>query len=200
MRSLSRPATAAVAVVLAATSASSAAPDPITLDQIMAALRSVHHVEARYIERRYLQALRSPLETRGTLRFDAPDHLEKATDPAVNGSADRLTIKGNQLTIDRGSGAAPMVLALNEHQEIGVLVDSIRATLAGDGSTLQRTFEVTPSGTLEEWQLILQPRDDHQRGLLQWMRIGGHGERITAIDSRDGEGDRSEMSIVELRR
>ena len=200
MISLCRLATCAVVLFLAATSANAAGPNPITLDQIMAALNSVHHLEARYIERRYLHALRSPLETRGTLRFDAPDHLVKETDPAVNGSADRLTIKGNRLTIDRGTGATPMILALNEHQEISVLVDSIRATLAGDGSTLQRTFEVTPSGTLEEWELVLQPRDDHRRGLLQWMRIGGHGDRITAIDTWDGEGDRSEMSIVELRR
>lgn len=168
-----------------------------TLDQIMAALRSVHHVDARYIERRYLHALRAPIETRGSLRFDAPGYLEKATDPTANGPADRLTIKGNQLTIDRGT-AAPMVLTLTEHPEIGVLVDSIRATLAGDGSALQRTFDVTPSGTLAEWQLILQPRDDRQRALLRWMRIGGHGERITSIDTQDGEGDRSEMSIVEL--
>jgi hypothetical protein len=200
MRSLSRLATCAAAVFLAATPTNAAGPSQITFDQIMAALRSVRHVEARYIERRYLHALRSPLETRGTLRFDAPDHLEKETDPAANGSADRLIIKGNQLTIDRGSGAAPMMLALNEHPEIGVLVDSIRATLAGDGSALQRTFDVAPSGTLEAWELVLQPRDDHQRGLLQSMRIGGHGDRITAIDTRDGEGDRSEMSIVELRR
>jgi len=169
----------------------------VTLDQIMAALRSVHHVDARYIERRYLHALRAPIETRGSLRFDAPDHLEKATDPMANGPADRLTINGNQLTIDRGT-AAPLVLALNEHPEIGVLVDSIRATLAGDGSALQRTFDVTPSGMLDEWQLVLRPRDVRQRALLQWMRIGGHGERITAIATQDGEGDRSEMSIVEL--
>ena len=29
------------------------------------------------------------------------------------------------------------------------------------------------------------------------MRISGYGERITAIDTQDGEGDHSEMTIVE---
>ena len=76
------------------------------------------------------------LETRGTLHFDAPDHLEKTTDPAADGSVERLTINGNQLTIDRGKGQAPVVLMLNEHPEIGVLVESIRATLSGDGAAL----------------------------------------------------------------
>ncbi len=49
----------------------------------MATLRSVPHVEARYTERRTLHALRAPIETRGTLRFDAPDRLEKMTDPGA---------------------------------------------------------------------------------------------------------------------
>jgi hypothetical protein len=171
---------------------------PVSLDQLMTTLRTVRHVEARYIERRYLHVLRAPIETRGTLRFDAPAHLEKRSDPAANGAAERLTIDGGQLTIDRGAGTSPIVLALREHPEIGVLADSIRATLSGDGDALRRSFDVTPSGTVAEWQLVLQPR---VRGdLLQWMRISGYGERITAIDTRDGEGDRSEMSVVELNR
>ena len=29
------------------------------------------------------------------------------------------------------------------------------------------------------------------------MRVSGYAERITAIDTADGEGDRSEMTIVE---
>lgn len=171
---------------------------PVTLDELMTRLRTVRHVEARYIEHRYLHVLRAPIETRGTLRFDAPAHLEKVSDPAANGAAERLTIDGDQLTIDRGAGTSPIVLALHEHPEIGVLVESIRATLSGDGDALRRSFDVTPSGTVAEWQLVLQPRA--QGDLLSWMRISGYAERITAIDTRDGEGDRSEMSIVELNR
>jgi hypothetical protein len=184
--------------LLAALPVHAAQTAPVTLDQIMTALRTVKHVEARYIEHRYLHALRSPIETRGTLRFDAPAHLEKTSDPAANGVAERLTIDGDRLTIDRGTAASPIVLTLHEHPEIGVLVESIRATLSGDGDALRRSFDVTPSGTISEWQLVLQPRT--QQGLLRWMRVSGYAERITAIDTQDGEGDRSEMSIVELPR
>ncbi len=170
---------------------------PVTLDQLMTALRSVRHVEARYVEHRYLHVLRTPIETRGSLRFDAPDHLEKATDPAADNAVERLTIDGDRLTIDRGAGASLIVLSLNEHPEIGALVESIRATLAGDGDALRRTFDVATSGTLSHWQLVLQPRDSRQHAMLQWMRVSGYAERITAIDTADGEGDRSEMAIVE---
>jgi hypothetical protein len=176
-----------------ATSPAYAAEAPVTLDQLMTTLRSVRHMEARYIEHRFLHVLKSPIESRGTLRFAAPARLEKATD----GSEECLTIDGDRLTIERGSGAAPVVLSLREHSEIGVLVESIRATLSGDGEALRRIFDVTLSGTLSHWLLVLQPRDAAQHEVLQWMRVSGYAERITAIDSADGDGDRTEMSIVE---
>jgi hypothetical protein len=200
MRGFYRPGWLAVAALLAAVPAHAAQPDnagPLSVGQLMATLNSVRHVEARYVEHRTLQALRTPLETRGTLRFDAPDRLEQQTDPGANGVAEQMTIEGNQLTIDRGAHTAPMVLALNEHPEIGLFVDSIRALLSGNGDALRRTFDITPSGTLSHWQLVLQPRDPAQHKVLQWMRVTGYGARITGIDTQQGNGDHSEMSIVE---
>lgn len=153
------------------------------------------------MERRFLHALRTPIETQGTLRYVAPDHLEKTADPApagaVAGRADRITIDANRLTIDRGADAPPIVLMLNEHPEIGVLVESIRATLAGDGQALRRVFDVALAGTLTHWQMVLQPHDPGQREILQWMRITGDGDRIIAIDTQQGDGDHAEMTITE---
>ncbi len=169
----------------------------MSLDQLMAALHTVRHVDARYVEHRTLRALRTPIETRGTLHFDAPDRLDKVTDPAADGTTDRLAIDGNRLTIDRGHGAPPVVLMLNEHPEIGVLIESIRATLSGDSAALRRTFDVSIAGPLSNWQLVLQPHDPAQRALLQWMRITGYDTRITAIDTQSGDGDHSEMAIVQ---
>ena len=180
--------------VLAAASGSEI---PVTLEQIMAQLRTVHHVDARYVEHRYLHVLNKPLETRGSLVFAAPAHLEKVTDATADAAAERLTIDGDKLTIDRGTAASPIVLSLHEHPEIGVLVESIRATLSGDGGALRRIFDVTASGTIGHWQLVLQPRDPAQQAVLQWMRVSGYAERITAIDTANGEGDRTDMAIVE---
>ena len=170
---------------------------PPTLEQIMAQLRTVHRVDARYVEHRYLHVLNKPLETRGSLRFTAPAHLEKVTDATADAAAERLTIDGDKLTIERGTGTSPIVLSLREHREIGVLVESIRATLSGDGDALRRIFDVTASGTIGHWQLVLKPRDPAQQAMLQWMRVSGYAERITAIDAANGEGDRTDMAIVE---
>jgi hypothetical protein len=170
---------------------------PVTLEQVMADLRTVRHLDARYVEHRTLHVLSRPIESRGSLHFEAPAHLEKVTDPGAEGTADRLTIDRDRLTINRGAGGPPISMSLHEHPEIGVLVESIRATLSGDGEALRRIFDVTPSGTIRHWQLVLQPRDPAQHAVLQWMRVSGYAERITAIDTANGEGDRTEMAIVE---
>jgi hypothetical protein len=202
VRRLRRPIAALLALTLALAAVpthggQAAAEGSITLDQLMGALRTVRHVDARYVERRYLHVLRTPIETRGDLHFDAPDHLEKAADAPPDGAAERLRIDGDRLTIDRGAGASTVVLSLAAHPEIGVLVESIRATLSGDTEALRRTFDLTIAGTLSQWELVLQPRDPAERQILQWMRIDGHGARITAIETQEHDCDRSEMTIVE---
>ncbi len=189
--------TAALALVLTTGATRAQAPSAITLDQIMAALRGVRHVEARFVERRTLSVLRAPLQVAGILRFDAPDRLEKRGDPVDGRPGELLEIAGDQLTLARGGGAAPVMLSLRDHPEIGVLVDSIRATLAGDGAALERSFEVSASGGLGGWQLVLQPRAAAQRRMLAWMRVAGAGAAITGVDTQEADGDHSEMTITE---
>jgi hypothetical protein len=205
----------ALLVILAAFQSQGTQPERnagVSLDQLMEAFRTVRHVEARYVERRTLHALRTPIETRGTLRFDAPGHLEKTSDPTAadappggarsdgarsDGAGDRMTIDGNRLTIDHAGGSAPIVVMLNEHPEIGVLIESIRATLSGDGEALRRIFDISLAGTINGWQIVLQPHDPERREILQWMRISGDAGRITEIDTQQGDGDHSEMMIGE---
>lgn len=184
----------ALCVLLAAAPAWAA--DPVTLTEIMTAIRAVQHVDGRYVEHRYLHVLKEPIETRGTLRFDAPDRLVKTTDPSVNAPGERLVVDNDRLTVDRSNGK-PIVIGMNDHPEIASIVESLRATLAGDGPALQRMFEVTVSGSLDHWMIVLQPRDPAARKLLQWVRVTGYDEHITGIDTANGEGDRSEMHIVE---
>jgi hypothetical protein len=187
-------------LIVAAAAATAAQPDPgaaVSLDQLMAELRGVQHVQARYIERRTIAALRAPIETSGTLLYDAPDRLVKTSEPVANRAADRLAINGNRLTIDRGDGKAPVVLMLNEHPEVGVLVESIRATLAGDAVALRRNFDISLAGTIGGWQVVLQPHDPAQRAMLQWVRITGAAERISAIDTQTTDGNHAEMAIVD---
>ena len=169
-----------------------AAETPV-LDAVLAGFGRVRHVEARYVERRFLAVLRAPLETRGTLRFDAPDRLEKTGDPETG---ERIVVAGGAMTVERGPGVPPLKLALREHPEIGALVESVRAMLAGDAVSLRRDFDVDVAGDVAHWQIVLRP---HRDDLVRWVRLDGEAARITRIETREADGDRSEMTIEPAR-
>jgi hypothetical protein len=165
-----------------------------TIDQLLSDLRQVKRVKARFTERRYMQVLREPLDSSGTLLYEAPDRLEKTT---LRPTSERLRIDGQQLTIERNAEGRVMTFALGEHPEIDVFVQSIRSTLAGDETALTRVYAVTLLGDAADWQLLMQPKESRMRDLLKWIRISGASTSVRKIDLQDGDGDRTEMTITE---
>ena len=117
------------------------------------------------MEKKFVQLLARPLQSSGTLIFIAPDRLQKET---LAPTASRLTVNGDRLTVVQPDGKTRDV-SLSEVPEIGALVESIRATLAGDGATLTRYYTPTLSGTAGNWSLTAgaprqsaaQSRDNH---------------------------------------
>jgi hypothetical protein len=161
------------------------------LPELMAGLQQVRSGSARFVERKYLRVMTAPLQSSGILRYVAPDRLEKQT---LLPEPSRLTIAGEQLTVDR-PGEAARVISLQDQPEIGALVSGIRATMAGDLATLNRFYAPLLQGTEAGWQLDLQPRDPRIRELVASIRIQGRGNTLTGVDTLESDGDRTEMTI-----
>ncbi len=165
-----------------------------TIGQLLNGFRQIKSVKAHFTERRYLQMLREPLDSSGTLLYEAPDRLEKTT---LRPTSERLRIDGERLTIEGNAEGRVITFALGEHPEIDVFVQSIRSTLAGDETALTRVYAVTLLGDANDWQLLMQPKESRMRDLLKWIRISGATSSIRKIDLQDGDGDRTEMTITE---
>ena len=162
------------------------------LPQLMAQMHAVRSASARFIERKFDQLLNQPLQSSGTLIFIAPDTLQKET---LAPAPSRLTVVADRLTIVQPDGRT-RTLSLSEVPELGALVASIRATLAGDAATLDRYYALTLSGSAGDWSLVLQPRDARLRDLLTMIRIRGEGSLISRIETVEHDGDRTEMTIT----
>ena len=158
----------------------------------MARMQAVHSATARFVERKFEQMLSQPLQSSGTLIFIAPDKLQKQTLTPVPA---RLTVDGDRLTVEQPDGKMRN-LSLSEVPEIGALVASIRATLAGDAATLTRYYTPNLTGSAGDWSLQLEPRDPRLRDLLTMIRIQGEGSIIRSIETQERDGDRTEMTIA----
>jgi hypothetical protein len=162
------------------------------LQALMTSLRQVRESTSRFVETRHLRLLNQARTSSGRLIYVAPDRLQKeTTEPATA----RLTVAGDRLTIER-QGERTREIALGEHPEIGALVESVRATLAGDLSGLTRHFTVSLQGAASAWALRLEPRDPKTREMVASIQIRGEQAAIREIETLEADGDRTDMAIV----
>lgn len=145
----------------------------------------------RFVERRFVAALETPVDASGELRFIAPARLEKRT---ASPHAEVLALDGDQLSIDGPAGRATM--SLRQVPEAAALVEGLRAILAGDRATLERAFVATLAGGAADWHLRLVPRDPRALRLLSEIRVSGRGGELDLVETDQADGDRSVMRIL----
>jgi outer membrane lipoprotein-sorting protein len=159
---------------------------------LMAGMRTVHQATGSFVEQKFVQMLKQPLQSSGRLIYVAPDRLQKQT---LAPAASDLIVNGDRLTVQQPDGKT-RDLSLSEFPEIGALIESIRATLAGDTATLSRYYTATLTGTADDWSLQLEPRDPRLSKLLTMVRIQGEGTNIRTVETVERDGDRTDMTIT----
>ena len=166
--------------------------EPWGVNQLMSELGRVQHAKARFVERKHLKVLKTPLESTGTLEYDAPDRLVKRT---LEPKPETMTVAGERLVIE--SQARSRSLRLGDYPVLGAFVESLRATLNGDLAALERFYRVTLEGGPQRWQLTLTPRDPKMSALIESILIAGRRGRVGRVEVRETRGDRSVMTVLE---
>lgn len=161
------------------------------LGQLMSLLAQRRHGEALFTEEKYLSVLKQPLKSSGELIYDAPDHLEERV----------VTPRPQSIVLDHGVlsmhiGAHMRTVRLADYPELAPLIDSIRATLAGDRAALERVFAVEYAGSLDDWRLNLTPRDPRVGASLAWIELQGARDAVREVRVSQRDGDRSIMHIT----
>jgi hypothetical protein len=173
-------------------SASAALADGWGVEALMTDLHGIKSSSAHFVERKYIHLLTTPLESTGTLKYSAPDKLEKITTGPV---PEAIRLDGDRLSGTHGADGDKFSVSLSEQPEISAVVEGIRATLAGDLATLQRVYLLTFSGPQSKWQLDMVPRSETVRRLVSAIRISGSGTALYRVEMLENDGDRSDMDI-----
>jgi Outer membrane lipoprotein carrier protein LolA-like len=182
---------AVAAAYMAVASAQGADARAWDLAQLMQQRAQVTQARARFTEQRRSDLFDRPFILSGTLRYDSPARVEKQIDVPFK---ERYVVDGDVLRIEY-AGKRPRTVSLREHPALWAFVESFRATLAGDLSTLQRFYEVSLEGSREHWRLLLRPRNERMRELVESIKMEGSDADITAIEILEVGGDSSRLSI-----
>jgi len=160
------------------------------LEELMRLMAARRHGEVDFIEQHFLAVLKRPVESSGIMIYDAPGRLEKRTKEP---RPETLLLEGDVLTVQRGGQTR--VLDLKAYPTILPLVESMRATLAGDSSALERAFTVQYAGGLSHWMLTLVPRDARVARKISKVRIEGVRDNLITVEILETDGDRSLMTL-----
>jgi hypothetical protein len=161
-----------------------------SLDQLMALLAQRQHGHVSFTEQHFLAVLDRPVESSGELLYDAPDRLEKRT---LKPKPEDLVLQKGVITAQRGRHT--YTLNLSDYPQIVPLIDSIRATLAGDRASLEHLFKVTFDGSLDQWTLVLAPSDPAVAKSVRQIRMEGARDAIRTVEIQQADGDRSLLTI-----
>ena len=158
---------------------------------LFALLSSEPPGRATFREQKFLAILDRPLESSGELAFIAPDRLEKRT---VLPKPELVVIDRERITVERGGKRSS--LGLKDNPGVAVLVESIRATLAGDLEALAKAYSVRLEGPERDWRLVLRPLDRVAAQLVDRVEIAGARSQVNRIEIFQADGDRSVMTIA----
>lgn len=162
------------------------------VSELFATLAKQKPSRATFVEKKYLSLLDKPIESRGELAFTPPGRLEKRT---TSPSPERVLVDGDRITLERGGKHYTM--GLHDQPGVAVLVESIRATLAGDLNGLTRTYSASVAGDAAHWTLTLRPLDPEVSTLVERIAIAGERARVTTVEIFQKDGDRSVMTLTE---
>lgn len=162
----------------------------LTLDDILGRFAQRQHGHVAYSEQVDSALLEHPLRTSGELFFDAPDRLEKRT---LKPAPQQLIAEGDQLTLIRGRHRASM--RLTDYPQLGPLINGLRATLAGDRTTLEKDFQVSVSASGPDWTLMLKPLAAEARPLYRQIEIRGQEADMREVVLERSNGERTTMTL-----
>jgi len=162
------------------------------LAALMEMLAQVPAAKNSFTETKHSAVLSAPLVLKGTLVYARPDRLEKNV---LSPYDERTVIADNSVTIDNRTLRQKRSFALASSAAISALVESMRATLAGDRAALERHYRVELEGRADAWILNLVPREQKLASLVRRIQIAGVRERLNRIEVEEVAGDRSVMLI-----
>ena len=162
--------------------------------KLMLGLAQVKEARGKFVELKFISVLNRPLESTGTLLFQAPGHLEKHT---LTPKLESLVLDHGLLTIEIKARNITRTLVVQEYPAIWAFVESIRSTLAGDLATLERFYKIKLEGDNEHWKVQLLPIESKIREVVSKVLISGHGHSVDSIETFEANGDHSLMTVTE---
>lgn len=169
-----------------------------TFDDLMANLSEHPEFTADFTEKRSSFLLNRPLELTGQIRFDADKRLEKIVESPFE---EHITIDNDAVVIKRvnseGKAATTHTTRydLSNYPFLAKAVQGVSNVFAGDKQLLDELYNRELSGTGDDWELKLTPKEDKLAEFITLITIRGSGGVIDYIHTVEADDDESKLTL-----
>jgi outer membrane lipoprotein-sorting protein len=168
-------------------------PAPTELEALMELFAGSGDVRAHFQESRHLSILTDPIETTGTLYFSPPDRVARHVTRPGRSS---VVIEAGRISF--GDETGQRVFDFDTSEVARALVGNLMAVFRGDLESLRARYSISFDSDGENWTLDLEPRSRALRGIIERIRFTGQGRKLTAMETRESNGDRTIMRFSEI--
>lgn len=138
-----------------------------------------------FLEVRTSELLDAPMRIQGEyLRPDEAALVRQVQVPY----AETTTIRGNRVTIERGT-RAPRRFSLARAPELAGLQASFGALLSGDQAALERAYRIQTLGAPAAWRMQLAPRDAAVAARVSQVVLYGRQDALRCIQTTLASGE-----------
>jgi hypothetical protein len=149
-------------------------------------MAKLSHIDGEFSQQRFIAVLSVPLQSSGVFSYDREQGVTWQTLKPI-ASLVKIDPKQGVLT-----GQSEQDLqAVTSSQVVG---DIFIGLFSGDLTRLTGMFHATEQSTANGWELLLEPRDPQVAEHIASIQVRG-GEHVETIVLREGNGDRSEISL-----
>lgn len=160
----------------------------ITVDEVADTLKAHPVVQGHFTQLRLLRGMSKPIKSSGQYQLKVGDgllwQLEKPF-PIV------LKITKDGIFQQQADGSWQESQQTNSQQ-----MQLFLGLLSGDWQPLEHFFEMTASGKLQQWQLVLTPKGDTLKQIFTAITLDG-GVNISHIRIEEAQGDQSDIEFFE---
>jgi Outer membrane lipoprotein carrier protein LolA-like len=111
---------------------------------------------------------------------------------------ERFIYEGGKITVE--TAGRQRQIPIGDQPALGALVESIRATLAGDEDALKRHYRLRLSGTRDDWNLEMSPLASDLLSRIRLIRISGVRDELRKMELLEASDDLTIMTIDAVRR
>ena len=192
----------AVVVVCLAEVALAAPAPPVgdILSHLEASAKSVHSLDAEFVQKNKVKLFKEELTSKGRVQFTPPRHLVwqyTSPDPST------LTVDGNRATLSQ-PGAPERTFDLEHDATMRAVFDQLLAWLGpGSLAQLEGGYQLTSTGTAAQPALVMTPRPGTpmEKAFQRIeLRLDGKSWLVTGISLVEKNGDEKVITFTRMTR